>query len=107
MAITKLAFMPDTVGNNSFLRNPPGYVVNLVLGPTPKSWETPASTATVIFSANGPFWVNASASANVPSASVTDGTGSELSPMGYQVSAGVRLSFAALRETLLSIAVYS
>ena len=107
MALNKLAFMPDSVGNNSFLRNPPLYIVNLVLkAGNAVSFETPVSTAAVIFSANGEFWVNPNgATAIVPQESLDNG--SELNPLGYQIGERVSLSIVAPSDISLSIAVYS
>ena len=107
MALNKLAFMVDTVGNNTFIRNPALQVTNLVLkAGEPQSFTTPTDTRAVIFSANGEYWVNANGSASIPESSTNNG--SELNPMGYQVSADVRLSIIAPTEgTRVSIAVYS
>ena len=102
--LNKLAFMPDTVGNNTFLRNPSGHVSNLFLraGQT-KSFTPPEGTRVVIFASDGAFYASTNGS-GIPSGDVI-GTGTELSPLGYQLGTET-LTLSAPNDTHLSIACY-
>ena len=107
MALNKLGFRTDTFGHNSFIRNPPLTVINIVLdGGEQTLFVPPAGTTAVIFSSTGEFWVKSNVAARVPEAN-TD-SGAELNPLGYEVGGELaRLSITAPRAIRMSIACYA
>lgn len=62
----------------------------------------------LVFAADGPFWANFSGNAAaIPSADITDGSGSEFSPAQRYVDATITsISFIAVAGTNVSIQVF-
>jgi hypothetical protein len=80
-----------TSGLSSHLRVPPTYVdVRVLAAGVSETHTLPTGPGFVIFSPNcATFYAKIGASAAVPAADVTDGTGSELNPSGYLFGKGV------------------
>ena len=101
--LNKLAFTVDSVGNNTFVRIPALHIENLELvGGVPVTFDAPEGTTSLLFSANGEYWVNPNGS----TAAVCAG-GSELNPMGYQISNETRISIIAPEDVKMSICCYA
>ena len=85
MPANRLLLSVNTTGYVTYLRNAPTYIDARVLAASTNETVTiPADATQVIFSANADFYVNPnSGTAAVPAGDVTDGTGSELNPVGY------------------------
>lgn len=107
MALSKLGFITDPSGHNSFVRNPPLTCANFVLkGGEAAKYIPPDSATVLIFSANDEFWVNTTGVAQVPQGNGENG--SELNPLGYAVGGSTAtISIVSPRDTRVSIAVYS
>ena len=74
--------------------HPPEYVNNLVLAAsTAESLTVPSDADCVILNYTADTWVRVGATAIVPAADVTDGTGCFLSPTSMRGIAGKTLSF--------------
>src|SRR5690348_5985894 len=87
-------------------------VYNLVLTANVESHVTvPTWAKFVVISATANTYIKAGASsvtATVPSGDITDGTGSDLNPSGYQLyPADVRISCISGASSIVSLAFYS
>ncbi len=61
----------------------------------------------IIFSADGPFWVNFAGNAAIPSGDVTNGSASEFSPNARYIDASVTsISFVSAADQLVSLQVF-
>lgn len=90
MAVNALILSTNTTGYVTYLRSAPGYIdARLLAASTNETVTVPTDATQVVFSANADFYVNPnSGTAAVPS-DVTDGTASEMNPVGYSgLSAG-------------------
>ena len=109
MAVNELTMSVATSGYVSYLRSYPTYIDARVLAATTNEEVTIPSGATkVIFSANADFYCNPnSGTAAIPAADVTDGTGSEINPIGYSnLTPGGSFGLIAPAATIVTMAFY-
>jgi len=73
-----------------------------------ESETVPTGAKIVLFSATGNFYLRTGGAAAVPSADVTNGTGSELNPLARLVTPGETLSLAAPagKAVIITMAYY-
>ena len=110
MAVNALTMSVNNSGYVTYLRQAPTYINARVLAATTNESVTiPTGATQVVFSANGDFYVNPnSGTAAVPSDDVTDGSGSELNPVGYSgLVAGSTFGIIAPAATNVTMAFYS
>ena len=78
---------------SSLLRPPANYVDTRVLAAnTAETHNVPSGARVVLFAATAAFYAKPGAAAVVPAADVTDGTGAELSPVGWTLPANDRIT---------------
>ncbi len=113
MAATKKLTVPENtnplaVGPHIFFRHLPDFIDAVVLATpgTAVSYTVPADTRWLVFSATEDFYSNPNGTAVEPSANITDGSGSELNPVGCVVKGGETISFVASAVCKITISVY-
>lgn len=95
-------------GTTALIRNAPSYVDVRVLAATVSETHTVPSLARwVIFSGDCNFYARPGASAAVPAADVTDGTGSEQNPAGWWIPPGVtQITLIAATSCKVTLSFY-
>ena len=102
-------FIQSYDGNrfNSGVFQPSDYVCALALSAgVAQSMSVPNDAQMVIFSGTGDFWVRYNEDAEVPSASVMDGTASELNPTKRSLSGTTSISVIAEANCKVSLAFF-
>lgn len=109
MAVNELKMSVTNGGYVSYLRNAPSYIDARSLAATTNETVTiPALATKVIFSANGDFYANPNSGTAAVPGDVTDGTASELNPIGYSnLVAGGTFGLIAPVATIVTMAFYS
>lgn len=99
---------PDSTGKwNSGVRGAPAYVDVRVLAPNVSETHTvPTGYNTVLFSSNCDFFAKSGASAAVPAADVTDGTGSELNPATWNTTGITQLTVISSSACTITLSWY-
>jgi hypothetical protein len=100
---------PD--GNNQPTITPtaPDYVENVVLVANTEQTipvPAPAVDGFVLFSAEGPFWARADATAAIPGATTNNGSGSVLSPTSWSLDDIGSIHLIAAEAIKLSLSFY-
>ncbi len=89
------------------IRQAPGKIDAKVLAANVAEIITPPAAATyVIFSATASFWARPDATAAVQAADVTDGTGSELNPLAWELRNVTTISVIAETACKISLSFY-
>jgi hypothetical protein len=87
MAINRMWNYTRKQGTPLFIRHAPEYVdVAHFSGAGSQDIDVPTGAKFVLFAGTTNFWVKPGGSAAVPSGDITDGSGSELNPSGYELS---------------------
>jgi len=83
-------------------------VLSGIVSSTAQEITVPADAKYAIFSCNGDFYVNADATAVIPTSATIAGTDTvELNPSARAVSAGDTISLIAPSDSIITIAFYS
>lgn len=86
MVAERFALARDFGGNNTMIRPAPAHVdVRVLAASTNESHTPPTGADLVVFSSDGTFYARPNATAAVPGADVTDGTGSEMNPVAWEL----------------------
>jgi len=105
-ALEPLKFFRSQAGDQTFAVKQ-GYVNNYVLvADTNTAVTVPTGANYAVFSANSDIWVNIGGTAAIPSADVTNGTGSELNPAVRRVESGQTIGVICHYAALVSITFY-
>lgn len=88
---------------------PQSVMTRVIAANTAETITPPAGSRYVIFSANVDIFVNCFATATVPAADVTDGTGSELNPAAYAFNTNERpdISVISASAGIVTAAFYA
>lgn len=94
-------------GPQTLFKPLPTHIDAMSLGvATAENYTVPTNAKYLVLSATGDFYVRSSGTAAVPAAEITDGSGSDLNPVGYVVDGGETLSFISPAATVVTIAAY-
>lgn len=86
---------------------PQGYVNNYVLtASTNKAVTIPSGARYAVFAASADIWVRVGGTASIPSADVTDGTGSELNPVVRWIEGETTIGVISAYDAKVSIIFY-
>lgn len=81
MAVNQIYDPTEPTGRDTFSRKAPRYVdVRVLAASTNETHTVPAGAKYVVFASDDLFYAKANGAAAVPSADVTDGSGSEMNP---------------------------
>ncbi len=98
----------DPFGSRHLLRRMPTYVDARVLAASTNEDHTvPSGTKYVIFSSSADFYASRGGSAAVPSGDVTDGTGSELNPVGYDLEGVTTIGLISETAQTITMSFYN
>lgn len=107
MALNVFFDTNDPFSGRHMLRRAPGYIDAKVLAAsTAETITVPAGAKYVIFSAEADFWANPNDTAAVPSGDVSDGSASELNPVGYDVEGVSTISIISETAQNVSVTFY-
>lgn len=105
--LVNFALVRDEGSANALIRVPSQCVDNRVLAAgVAETYTVQSGAKTCLFSSNAPFWARPDATAAVPAADVSDGTGSTFSPAAWYVGATTSISLIAPTVAALSIECY-
>lgn len=107
MAVDRLTLRKTFDRQNIFARNPAAHIDARVLAAGVAETHTvPTAADIVIFSSDGDFYARPNASAAVPAADVTDGTGSELNPVIWHLSGVTTIGIIAPAAQKVTLSFY-
>jgi hypothetical protein len=96
-----------TNGGQFAIRPGPAYVDARVLAANVSETHTiPTGALWVLFSSTCNFYAKLGASAAIPAADVTDGTGSELNPAAWQISGSTQITLISATACTVTMAFY-
>jgi hypothetical protein len=105
--LSALIMRPGANGEQIFLRPAPLYVDTRDLAANTNETHTvPAGADCVIFSADGDFYAKPNGAATMVAADVTDGSGSELNPVGWELTGVVTLGLIAPAARKVTLSFY-
>ncbi len=85
----------------------PGYINNYVLvADTNTAVTVPTGAVYAVFSSNADIWVKVGGVAAIPSANITDGSGSELNPIARRIEGESTIGVISGYTAKVSIAFY-
>lgn len=97
----------DGNGEITFARPAPDYVdVRVLAATTNEAHTVPTGAQFVIFSSDGDFFARPNATAAVPGADVTDGTGSELNPTIWHLGGVTTINLIASSARTITMSFY-
>lgn len=95
-------------GEQTFARSVPRYIDARVLAAnTAESHTVPTGAKFVLFGSDGDFYARPNATAAVPSADVTDGSGSEINPVAWDLTGVTTISLIAAAARVVTLAFYT
>lgn len=98
---------PSTGGLSSQIRPAPDYVNTRILAAgVSETFTVPGGIRWMLFSANCDFFAKKGATAAVPGADVTDGTGSELNPSAWFIERVAQVSVISVGTCIVTGAFY-
>ena len=109
MALNELFDKDDPDGiRHTFSPRAPSYIDARFLAATTNEAHTiPTGARIVVFSAEADFWARPDATAAIPSADVTDGSGSQLNPANWNIEANTTINVISATAQTVCLTFYS
>ncbi len=94
-------------GELTFARSAPGYIdARALAANTAESHTVPAGAKFVIFGSDGDFYARPNGAASVPGSDVTDGSGSELNPVIWDLTGVTSIGLVASAVRVVTLTFY-
>ncbi len=98
---------PGANGEQTFARSAPNYIdARVLLANTAETHTVPAGAKFVIFGSDGDFYAKPNGTAAVPANDVTDGTGSELNPVIWDLNGVTSIGLVAAAARVVTLSFY-